>query len=54
MRMKFRRHFGGRELEKLFDDFSLPDDFLFGAANSAYQAEGGFSGSGEPLNGATW
>lgn len=48
--MKFRRHFGRRELEKLFDDFSLPDDFLFGVANSAYQVEGGFNGPGEPLN----
>ena len=50
MRMGFRRHFGRRELEKLFDDFSLPDDFLFGVANSAYQVEGGFNGPGEPLN----
>jgi beta-glucosidase len=50
MRLEFARHFGRRDLEELFDDFSLPDDFLFGVANSAYQVEGGFNGPGQPLN----
>jgi beta-glucosidase len=50
MSLEFRRHFGKRDLEKLFDDFSLPEDFLFGVANSAYQVEGGFNGAGQPLN----
>lgn len=49
--MEFKRHFGNSDLEKLFDsDFELPDDFMFGVANAAYQVEGGLNGEGEPLN----
>ncbi|HEY5532127.1 MAG TPA: family 1 glycosylhydrolase [Candidatus Anoxymicrobiaceae bacterium] len=49
--MDFRLHYTGDDLERLFDSgFRLPDDFLFGVANSAFQVEGGFNGRGEPLN----
>jgi len=49
--MEFERHFTRRDLEELFDErFSLPEDFLFGVANAAFQVEGGLNGQGEPLN----
>ena len=49
--MEFRRHFDRHDLEDLFDEnFKLPDDFMFGVANAAFQVEGGFNGQGEPLN----
>jgi beta-glucosidase len=49
--MEFKRHFDRRDLEKLFGQgFELPDDFMFGVANAAYQVEGGYNGPGEPLN----
>jgi beta-glucosidase len=50
MRMEFGRHFTRRDLEKLFDGFTLPDGFMFGCANAPYQVEGGLNGHGEPLN----
>lgn len=52
----FERHFGSKDLEKIFSsDFRFPEDFLFGVANAAYQVEGGFNGPGEPLNSwVTW
>jgi len=38
-----------------FDTFYLPNDFLFGVANSAFQTEGGINGEGQPQNNfATW
>lgn len=49
--MEFRRHYSSGELEKLFDaGFTLPDDFLFGVANAAFQVEGGYNSEGGPLN----
>ncbi|MBU4386491.1 MAG: family 1 glycosylhydrolase [Actinobacteria bacterium] len=49
--MEFNRHFSRGDLEELFDDgFKLPDGFMFGVANAAYQVEGGLNGPGEPLN----
>ncbi|HEY5527566.1 MAG TPA: family 1 glycosylhydrolase [Candidatus Anoxymicrobiaceae bacterium] len=48
--MEFGRHFTKRDLEKLFEGFSLPEDFMFGCANAPYQVEGGLNGHGEPLN----
>src|SRR5450756_1647250 len=49
--MEFERHFTRSDLERLFDEnFSLPDDFMFGVANAGFQVEGGFNGPGEPLN----
>jgi len=49
--MGFERHFSRSDLERLFDEeFSLPDNFMFGVANAGYQVEGGFNGPGEPLN----
>lgn len=48
--MEFKRHFTEADLERLFDGFTLPEDFLFGVANAAFQVEGGFNGPGEPLN----
>ena len=49
--MRFERHYTREEAERLFDgDFLLPDDFMFGVANSGYQTEGGFNGPGEPQN----
>lgn len=49
--MRFERHYTRAEAEELFGDgFRLPDDFMFGVANSGYQTEGGFNGPGEPQN----
>lgn len=49
--MEFKRHFSRRDLERLFDgDFRVPDGFMFGVANAAFQVEGGYNGHGEPHN----
>ncbi len=49
--MGFERHFTRKNLEEVFSEgFKLPEDFLFGVANSGFQVEGGFNGPGEPLN----
>jgi beta-glucosidase len=48
--MEFARHFSRRDLDDLFEGFSLPEDFMFGVANAPYQVEGGYNGHGEPLN----
>jgi beta-glucosidase len=49
--MKADGHYTREDLEAVFDGgFHLPDGFLFGVANSAYQVEGGFNGPGEPCN----
>ncbi len=49
--MEFKRHYDRRDLEDLFDeDFSLPEEFMLGVANAAFQVEGGFNGRGDPLN----
>jgi beta-glucosidase len=49
--MEFETHYDRSDLERVFDrDFKLPDGFLFGVANAAYQVEGGLNGPGEPLN----
>ncbi len=49
--MEFKRHYTRKDLEELFDGgFELPEGFLFGCANAAYQVEGGINGTGQPLN----
>ncbi|MBU4173754.1 MAG: family 1 glycosylhydrolase [Actinobacteria bacterium] len=49
--MKFSIHYGSREIEETFGDgFRLGEEFCWGTGNSAYQAEGGLNGPGEPLN----
>lgn len=49
--MRFARHFTRADVETLFsDDFRMPEGFLFGVSNAAFQVEGGFNGPGEPLN----
>ncbi|MBU4194151.1 MAG: family 1 glycosylhydrolase [Actinobacteria bacterium] len=49
--MRFRLHYGSREIEETFgDDYRLDQAFCWGAGNSAYQTEGGLNGPGQPLN----
>jgi len=51
MKMKFGRHYSAGDCERLFGEgFDLPQGFMFGCANAAYQVEGGLNGHGEPLN----
>lgn len=49
--MRFERHYSRDDIERLFGSgFSLPEEFLWGVSNSAYQVEGGYNGPGEPCN----
>jgi len=49
--MRFARHYTQADAEQLFDKgFKLPDGFMFGVSNAAFQVEGGYNGPGEPLN----
>lgn len=48
--MEFKRHFDREDVERLFERFSLPEGFMFGVANAAYQVEGGYNGPGQPRN----
>ena len=49
--MRFARHYTQADAEQLFEkEFKLPDGFMFGVSNAAFQVEGGYNGPGEPLN----